>query len=435
VHHREVTDVTVSPDGSLLAAAGIDGTIRVFHSATDVEARARKRESEPDDVGSPAASNERGDRLWQYGRVLEAEAAYREAVQRLEKLAAVFPDDSTYDQQMVRSLLSVGLLLQGEGKPDSESDSLLQRAQRISRTLSSENQRALDWSFRERSRNQADTGHVLQASRTRRQRMELVQGNCVVELMGAANSLATCADVTLPNPARAAELAMQADTLLKRVEDEQRPADIRIWLGCQLWHLSDVWVRLNDLTEAEDALQRARETFEKLATDYPQNHYYRQEISYSHRKLSDLMQRRGRDDDAERHLRESLAGYLQLVNAVPDSAFYRQEAAVSYWRLALLLRRGQRPEAQAALKSAAGISHDNAGLHFELGCMFAQRGEWGAAAACTSRAVNLHSENDIWWMMHAAFLLRAGEIFARCEPDAFHRTDDQPRVPTGEERL
>jgi eukaryotic-like serine/threonine-protein kinase len=206
-HEGGLTCVAFAPDGNTLATSSHDGTVRLWPAAADADARARKREVDPDDAQSPAAHNERGDRLWQYGRVDEAEAAYRQALDRLETLRLSFPDDPAYAREMVRSLLSVSLLLRVERDPHSQAEPARIRARAIYRALSPEEQAAGLWAYSERHRNLYDSGNGQQAERTLREMMELTPEDDVASLIRTAQYLADCSDVKLRDRPRAVELA------------------------------------------------------------------------------------------------------------------------------------------------------------------------------------------------------------------------------------
>ena len=90
----------------------------------------------------------------------EAEAAYRQALDRLEKLRVAFPDDPAYPQEMVRSLLSVSLLLRVERDPNPEAEPARLRALAIYRKLSPEDQAATFWAYTERNRHLYGSGNA-----------------------------------------------------------------------------------------------------------------------------------------------------------------------------------------------------------------------------------------------------------------------------------
>ena len=113
-HKGSVNSVTFAPDGNTLATGSDDGTVKLWRAATDEEATAKKTELDLDDPQSPAAMNSWRDRLLKADRMPEAEEAYRQAVSRLDKLAAEFPNVPDYPQELARSHFALGLLLADE---------------------------------------------------------------------------------------------------------------------------------------------------------------------------------------------------------------------------------------------------------------------------------------------------------------------------------
>lgn len=225
-HQGPVNAVEFMPDGNTLITGSADGTVRLWPAAIDARARARKEELEPNVDGTPAAANELGDALWQYGRTAEAEDAYGKALARLEELATTFSDSPGLRQEMIRTLLSQSLLLEQSKRP-AEAASACKRAREIYRNLSSNEQQALIWACSERSRKLASIGNDRQAERTYRQAVELSvarfeklvvafprEPEYRIQLAHSNNKLAwilaTCPDLKLRDPKRAVEFAEKA---------------------------------------------------------------------------------------------------------------------------------------------------------------------------------------------------------------------------------
>ena len=106
----------LAPDGNTMATISSDGSVKLWRTATDKEATAKKTELDPDDPESPVANAKRGDRLQTLGSSQEAEQAYRTALTRLEELAAEFPNDQAYRENIARNDLALGSLLSGESR-------------------------------------------------------------------------------------------------------------------------------------------------------------------------------------------------------------------------------------------------------------------------------------------------------------------------------
>jgi WD40 repeat protein/serine/threonine protein kinase/tetratricopeptide (TPR) repeat protein len=134
--------VTVGADGQLLVAGSSDGTVRLLRASTAPEALARKSELNPDDPDSPVTQNDGGDRLWAARQYQEAEAAYRQARQRLEVLLAQAPDVVEFRRELCRSGLSLKLLLDQQ-KKHAEAERVWQSVRPALRALPPEEQPAL----------------------------------------------------------------------------------------------------------------------------------------------------------------------------------------------------------------------------------------------------------------------------------------------------
>ncbi|HMC90417.1 MAG TPA: tetratricopeptide repeat protein, partial [Gemmataceae bacterium] len=107
--------VAVAPDGHRLVTASEDGTVKHWRAATDEEARAPRTELDPNDPVSPAALAAAADILSQNSRWAEAETTYQNALKRLEKLAAAFPDVTGYRLQQALNWYRCALVQLGTG--------------------------------------------------------------------------------------------------------------------------------------------------------------------------------------------------------------------------------------------------------------------------------------------------------------------------------
>ena len=133
--------LALSRDGQMLAT-GSSGKVWLLRAATSPEAMARKSELDRDDPESPLAELDGGDRLWASGEKQEAELAYRKANERLRTLAQQFPQEVGYSREVVRSTLSLYLLLIDQGNVD-EAERSHKEAQTHSQNLPHNEQRVL----------------------------------------------------------------------------------------------------------------------------------------------------------------------------------------------------------------------------------------------------------------------------------------------------
>jgi eukaryotic-like serine/threonine-protein kinase len=177
-HQGGITSVVFAPDGKTLATGSHDGTVRLWRAATGADAKARQKELDPNVPETPAAHNERGDRLWQSDRIDEAEKAYREALARLEELSAALPNDPGYPQEMVRSLLSLSFLV-AQRDHSQEAKKADQKAQDLYQSLSPEHRDVVIFRYLERVRKLNTSGGIggIQAERTCSQAVEIAPTN------------------------------------------------------------------------------------------------------------------------------------------------------------------------------------------------------------------------------------------------------------------
>jgi WD40 repeat protein/serine/threonine protein kinase/Flp pilus assembly protein TadD len=141
-HPSAVFAVGVAPDGDLLATGSLDGTVRLWRASRPDEATAFSPELSPDDPGSPVAQIDAGNQLWAAGRLEEAAAAYGKARDRLEKLAARFPDTADYRRELARSACCLTLVRPGGG-PDPGQDGHRLEAPELFGKLPPDDQRRL----------------------------------------------------------------------------------------------------------------------------------------------------------------------------------------------------------------------------------------------------------------------------------------------------
>ncbi|HVC92560.1 MAG TPA: serine/threonine-protein kinase, partial [Pirellulales bacterium] len=120
-------------------------------------------------------------------------------------------------------------------------------------------------------------------------------------------------------------------------------ATLRVELGHSLWHLARVLSSTTKRAEAETMLHEALKTFEGLASEHPQERYYRQETAYTLRQLFlDVLRHANRSGEAMEAMRRASDLYAALVAEEPHSSFYRSEFAITCYDLASYLQAQQR---------------------------------------------------------------------------------------------
>ncbi len=285
-----------------------------------------KREVDADDTQSPAAHNELGDRLWQYGRTAEAESAYRQALQRLEKLCSAFPDDPAYQQELVRSLLSVSLLLRVERDRHPDAEPARLRALEAYRKLSLQHQQAMLFAYGERRRKLSVSNNAQQADRTHSQMIELMPQDDVAWLARAMNHLSRCPDARLRDTSRAVEFGRQA-AALARIDRNELAPEGRKELAGALAYVGVALERDKRHAEALEHYWQAVDLWKELSVEYPDNEWYRHERAYFSLALAILLQTTGRAEAALEHCRTSVGLNEQLVADFPDKPDHRSRLA------------------------------------------------------------------------------------------------------------
>jgi WD40 repeat protein/serine/threonine protein kinase/tetratricopeptide (TPR) repeat protein len=180
-HESPVTCLAFASDGRILAAGGADGTVKVWHAAADKEANAFRTELDWDDPDSPVAVNDWGDRQWKLSRPggqaasqsrpIQAENAYRNALARLLKLAANFPDVPDYQRELAYSSFALSLVL-SEAKRPEESEQAVRRFKDLHQELPADQQRGLAFRFAALGDALRAAGRIGQATTTYRQAIE-----------------------------------------------------------------------------------------------------------------------------------------------------------------------------------------------------------------------------------------------------------------------
>jgi Flp pilus assembly protein TadD len=229
-HRGGVNTVAFAPDGMCLATGSHDGTVRLWRTAPDADARDRLKELDSDSSDTPPALNELGDRLWESGRTDEAERAYQQALARLELLLGHSGADPGYRKELIRSQLSLGLMMEERAQPQ-EGETARRRAREAYAKLSPDQQESLVFATRERAR-KLKSSSMRQAGRTYQQALELVPNSTSV-LNALAWVLATCPDPRDRDSRRAVELAKRAIELV--------PNNGRLWstLGVSCYQSGD----------------------------------------------------------------------------------------------------------------------------------------------------------------------------------------------------
>jgi tetratricopeptide (TPR) repeat protein len=135
---------------------------------------------------------------------------------------------------------------------------------------------------------------------------------------------------------------------------------------------------------------------DKAIIDYREASRLKPDIPQTFQRLGSLLERKG-------DWGEAIAAYRKAIELDP-------KYANAYHGLGLaLLRQGKEDEAIDALRKAIKLDPKDAFAHNSVARAYALLGQWDQAAAHTGKQIPLRPSDNILWMAHASFLLRAGD--------------------------
>jgi WD40 repeat protein/serine/threonine protein kinase/tetratricopeptide (TPR) repeat protein len=114
--------LAVSADGRMLAVAS-GSVVRILRASATPEAMAFRSELNSDDPDGPVGQNDGGELLWAAGQLDKAEAAFRNAYDRLLVLVDQAPQVMEYRRELVRSAVNLRAILSSRDVSDSQLDS------------------------------------------------------------------------------------------------------------------------------------------------------------------------------------------------------------------------------------------------------------------------------------------------------------------------
>jgi serine/threonine protein kinase/tetratricopeptide (TPR) repeat protein len=256
------------------------------------------------------------------GELEEAEAALAKAVAIGKKLAAEFPHQSRFRQELARTHSKLGALLRARGQLK-EAEASFVAALALYTRLGADSP-----AHPELRQNAAGTYNNL--------------GN-LLDAMGRSNEAQTAYSEAL---ARQKDLAAEFPT---------RP-EFRRDVAVSYSNLGNLFQTLGRPKEAEASFTDAVAIQERLVADFPARPEYRQELASSQLNLGVLLRAAGRPKEAERAFSEARALYRQLAADFPALPEYRHLLASNENNIALLFAATGRPkDAEAALSDALAI--------------------------------------------------------------------------------
>ncbi|HET6574008.1 MAG TPA: serine/threonine-protein kinase [Fimbriiglobus sp.] len=237
------------------------------------------------------------------GESLEAEGAYRAAIDLQQKLASDFPDGPEYRHDLAKSHTGLGNLLGDTGRPR-EAEGEYRAANDLLRKLYD------------------DFPDVPEHRR---------------DLAASLTNLGVC--LTTTARPREAEEAYRAavDVMRKLVADPHAPADSRSLLASGYGNLGNLLFATNRPKEAEECHRAGRDLFEKLAGEFPHQPDYRRDLARSHNNLGAVLAETGRPKAAAEAFRAAAAIQRQLAAEYPTRPEYRHYLGQSYFNLGELL--------------------------------------------------------------------------------------------------
>ena len=233
------------------------------------------------------------------GRYLEAEAAFRRAVEIYEQLVADVRAESQYREELANSLGNLASLLRRRGDLNGAEDT-------HRRTLTIRDQLVTEFPSIPQYR------HALAQSHNN-------MGNLYVQLgkLGDAEAAFRRA------------LGISERLVVEVPEVPQYRRD----LVKQQLNLADTYEQLGQRASVENAYRQALAILEKLASEFPTVPEYRQMMARSHYQLGLFWTRLGQFENAELELRQSVTMLEQLVAEFSVTAEYREGLASSYHSL------------------------------------------------------------------------------------------------------
>jgi serine/threonine protein kinase/tetratricopeptide (TPR) repeat protein len=314
--------------------------------------------------------------LWQKLRRLdEARPEYEQGLAIQEKLAAEFPAEPAYRQNLALSHTNLGALLADLGKR-AEAEEQYRKGLVIQGTLAADFPAVPDY----------------------RTELARIHTNLGVLLAG------------LGNRAEAEEQYRKGLAIREKLAAEfpAVPA-YRSDLAASHGNLGNLLVGLGKRTEAEKQYRQGLAIRERLATEFPAVPVYRSELARSHGNLGNLLVGLGNRAEAEEQYRKGLVIREKLVAEFPTVPAYRQNLALSHNNLGTLLDDlGKRTEAEEQYRQGLairgklatdfpavpdyrvnlGVSYCNLGILIQDGGQPAESLEWFDRAIATLRPVH-----------------------------------------------
>ncbi len=257
--------------------------------------------------------------LGQHG---QAEQVYRQALERLQQLAAEFPNNPDYRRGLGSNHNELGVLLGAVGRRQ-EAEQAFRQSLDIAEKLEAEFPGSPDYQF--------DLANT--------------HNNLAVFLRGIGR---------LPEAEQAHRQAGKRRQ--KLADDFPNNSDFLKALAETLHNLGIHLASTGRPLEAEQNHRQALKAFQKLAAEFPVRPDYRHRLAAGQLGLANVLKNTGRPREAEEPHRQGVEAYEQLLADFPTVPTYRSELAAAHNNLGVLLTNLHRAQdAEPAFRRALDI--------------------------------------------------------------------------------
>jgi serine/threonine protein kinase/tetratricopeptide (TPR) repeat protein len=363
---------------------------------------------------------------------LEAEKTYRQALEAWQKLATDFPIAPEYSNELAAAQILLANLLWGPLKRTDEALEVYRRTVKRREELAADFpeysllRAELGWSYQTLAERIAGDPKQTAEAQELRSRAQATFRRLIQDYPdddrwpdGLAITLRNNAFDSWQQrpPDGAVRLFREAIGILEE-STAKFPREFAHW-----YHLADTYRSLGNLLagnrrteEAEKALRRAIQLYDRLVTDFSHISAVerRRDLARAHRELGNVLRNAQKPVEAEKVYRQALAIHAKLVEEFPSEASYRQELLGDYIGLGGFFGSiGQILEAEEAYRSVINLDPNHTVAHNNLAWLLATGADpksWkpGEAVKLAKKAVAIAPGAGICWNTLGAAQYRAG---------------------------
>jgi serine/threonine protein kinase/tetratricopeptide (TPR) repeat protein len=316
-------------------------------------------------------------------RPAETDAAFRQALQAWQKLAADFPAAHEYTSEFARAQFTYAKALAGPLKRPSDAIQVSREANESLRKLAAEFPDQPRY-LKELAFNPCDLAKRLTTYKAYLGEAERLH----LQSLAAFNQLAKqfpknpsnaeraghsyrylgwiARDTGRPNDAVAYfEKGIAAFQKLAEADIPQKDGYYRDYEADTLQQLAVVLAADRQMHEAEKVHLQALAAFNQLAKQFPKNPSYVEHVGHSYRYLGWIARDTNRLDDAVAYFEKGITAFQKLAADIPEKVgYYREYQAGTLKELALVLATGGHvQEAAAAAEKAARLAPNDFAIH------------------------------------------------------------------------